>query len=268
MSIEELKELYISKSENIDWETQVWCKSLMNNKPDGNFGPIGANVLCDLIKLLGNTENYDKFSIEQIENLIDNEQEIKELLKNTNETDYSKLKELFNANDFVKEKTYECIKENLLELKLKQWRESLKDNAKEGIIYRELNRYSFLTDKDGNYVAKNVLFNNLKVDKVEILGDIDIGLNTIENIIEKYKNTDLKKLCVEMLVNGDFSDWDENTTTFEKCNNLLTDEIQLINVIDNEMEMWFNTTDADAFGGHNPVLSLYTEKERKSIGIQ
>lgn len=72
MSIEELKELYINKSENVDIEVYLWFKSVMNNKLNGNFELVEINVLCYLIKLLGNTENYDKFNIEKIVNLIDN----------------------------------------------------------------------------------------------------------------------------------------------------------------------------------------------------
>lgn len=267
MSIEELKKLYIDKDENVDNEIRGWSKSIFGVNTNGDsFWSIGTDYVYELIKLIGNTKNYDKFSIEQIESLLDNESYIQELLKTTSNDEYAKLKEILSLNDSVKKMLYDYIKSKLLKIKLEQWRNNLnKDN---NIKYTELNTSSFFTDEYGRYIAKNVLFNNLKISEIEILGDINEGLKTLNNISEQYKDQDLKKICVEMLVNGDFSDWDENTTTYEKCNSLLTDEIQLINVIDNEMEMWFDTTNTDAFGGHNPVLSLYTEKERKSIGIQ
>lgn len=267
MSIQELKQLYINKNENVDNEIRGWSKSVFGVNTNGDtFWSIGVDYIYELVKLLGNKEIYDKFSIEQIENLLDNENYIQELLKTTNKSEYIKLKEILTLNDSVKKMLYDYIKNKLLQVKLEQWRKNLNNNS--NVEYTELNPNSFSIDKNGRYLAKNILFNSLKVSEMQILGDINEGLKTLNNISEQYKGKDLKKICVEMLVNGDFFDWDENTITYEKCDKLLTGEIQAININDNEMEIWFNTTFADAFGGHNPVLSLYAEKERKSIGIQ
>lgn len=228
MSIEELKELYINKNENVEWETHVWCKSIFGDKMDANFGPIGISVLCDLIKLLGNTENYDKFSIEQIENLIDNEHEIKELLKNTNEKEYSKLKELFSANDFVKKKTYECIKEKLLEYKLNQWRNNLNKN----IVKADLIDGQLLINKlNNNDIIKIKMFGKEKEIEVFSTGDNKYdesgNLKTNKNFqltneeidmlnwfINNVKIEDYKKEIVDYC-NEEYSSWQYSDGTTE-----------------------------------------------------
>lgn len=230
MSIEELKELYINKNENVEWKTHVWCKSIFGDKMDPNFGPIGINVLCDLIKLLGNTGNFDKLNIEQIENLINNEQEIKELLKNANETDYSKLKELFSANDLVKEKTYECIKNKLLELKLKQWTNNLnKENkiAKVDLINNQL----VVNKLNNNDIIKIKMFGKEKEIEVFSTGDSQFDENgnykinknfqlTNEEIgmlnwfINNVKIEDYKKEIVDYC-NEEYSSWKYSDGTTE-----------------------------------------------------
>ena len=228
MSIEELKELYINKNENVEWETHVWCKSILGDKMDANFGPICIIVLCDLIKLLGNTENYDKFSIEQIENLIDNEHEIKELLKNTNEKEYSKLKELFSANDFVKKKTYEYIKEKLLEYKLNQWKNNLNKNiTKADLIDGQL----VINKLNNNDIIKIKMFGKEKEIKVFSTGDNKYdesgNLKTNENFqltneeidmlnwfINNVKIEDYKKEIVDYC-NEEYSSWQYSDGTTE-----------------------------------------------------
>lgn len=65
MSIEELKKLYIDKDENVDNEIRGWSKSIFGVNTNGDsFWSIGIDYVYELIKLIGNTKNYDKFSIE------------------------------------------------------------------------------------------------------------------------------------------------------------------------------------------------------------
>lgn len=268
MNIEELKELYINNNENVDSETRGWVNSIFGVNTNGDsFWSIGIDYMYELIKLLGNKKVYDKFNIEQLENLFDNEKYIQELLNVTNDSEYIKLKEILSLNESVKKMLYDYIKSKLLKIKLETWRNNLKVNSQENIIYAELKpeKFSF---EDGIYVAENVLFKGLEVDKIEILDNLEDGLNTINSINQQYKDIDLKNMCIELLVNGDYSDWEEDATSYDKCIKLLTGKIQYISIYNGKMAIWFNTTSSHSFGGHNPVLTLYANKEYKFVGIE
>lgn len=267
MNLEQLKELYINNSENIDKETMWFCKDMFSKRMNPNFGPIGINYLYELIKLLGYTKKYDKINIEDIENLIDNEAEILEMLKNTNNNEYSRIKELFNANNYVKEKTYECIKENLLQYRLEQWRNKLNsNNTNTNIEYSELTKNSF-KNNDGRYVAENVLFCNLKIEEVNLYGDLDAGYETIMKVKQLYGNQDLKKMCVKGIVE-DCSDWDDRITTEDEVSNFLTGTVLLMDICNGELGLWFNTTEDDLFGGHNPKLCFVPDKNYICVGME
>lgn len=262
-TLEYLKKLYVNHDDGADSRTWVWSRYVFSTNVNGeSFWSIGFEYMYELIKLLGNKEQYDKFSFEQIENLLDNDNEIQALLKTTSESEYVTLKEILTLKEPVKKALYDYMKGKLAMKKPTNFSD---DNR--NVEYTELTPNSFSAE-NGQYAARNVLFNNLKVDKVEILGDIEEGLKTLNNISEQYKDQDLKKICVEMLVSEDFSDWDENATTYEKCDKLLKGDVQMIYINGDEMKIWFNTTHDDAFGGHNPVLYLYTEIGRKSIEVE
>lgn len=267
MSIEELKESYINNGDNIDNETLYLCKVIFGDRMDANFGPIGLNYLYELIKLLGYTKNYDKFNIEQIENLIDNETDIMEMLKNTNDNEYLKIKELFSANNFVKEKTYECIKEKLLQYKLEQWRNNLnKNNKNNNVEYSELIKNSF-KQEEGKYVANNVVFCNLKIEKVELFGELDFEFETLIKVKQLYGDKDLKKMCVEGIVR-DCSDWDDRITNEEEVSEFLTDVALSMDIYEGHVDIWFNTTESDLFGGHNPKLCFVPDKNYICVGME
>lgn len=262
MSIEKLKELYINKSNDIDNETRYFCKCVFGDQMDPNFGPIGLDYLYELIKLLGYTENYNNFNIDEIENLIGNDSEILKMLENTNENEYPRLREFFNASNIVKEKTYECIKNKLLQYKLELWRSNLN---KIDIKYYELTTNSF-KEEEGIYIAKNVLFHNLKAEKIEMFGNLQNGMETLKKIEQNYVDVDLKKLCADLIVR-DNSDWDDRITTSDEVIKYLEDLVY-ITINKNELSIWFNTTEADLFGGHNPVLYLYSDKDYKFVGME
>lgn len=263
MSIEELKELYKNQNGNVDNETLWWSKSVfgVNTKGDA-FWSIGIDYMYELVKLLGNKGIYDRFSIDQLCNLLDNEKYIQELLDKTSDSEYIKLKEILALSDAVKKVLYNYIKSKLLQIKSEEWENGL--NKHVNVEYTKLTHNSFTTNENGRYVAKNVLFNNLKVDEIEILGDISVGLKTLDDISEQYKDFDLKRMCVEMLMKGDVSDWDDNATSFDKCYELISNKIDNIVIYNNVMDLHFNT-DNEAFGGHTPVLNLTTEKDKKSV---
>lgn len=267
MDMNDLKELYVTKNEDADRAARTWSESLFGVNINGDsFWSIGIDYITELIKLLGITEKYDLLNIQGIKNILDNEDAINSMLDVTNSSKFLKLKEIMSLNDSVKIMIYDYIK-GIIEKKEAKENMLNSINVSNSGAYTELNENSFSEDENGVYVAKNIALNNLKIEKIEILGERLTGLDTLKNIIEQYKDIDLKKICVEMLVNGGFSDWDENTNTFENCVKLLSDKCYMT-VFDNEMDISFNTANSDSFGGHNPVLTLYSDKKNRSIGIE
>lgn len=75
---------------------------------------------------------------------------------------------IYGANDFVKKKTYECIKEKLLEYKLNQWRNNLNKNiAKADLIDGQL----VINKLNNNDIIKIKMFGKEKEIEVFSTGD-------------------------------------------------------------------------------------------------
>jgi len=133
-------------------------------------------------------------------------------------------------------------------------------------IYTNIKEEDFILESDEYYIAHNALFLNLKVEKIELFGTLQNGMETLKKIEQNYSNVDLKKLCADLIV-SDNSDWDERITTSEEVIKYLKD-IVYITINKNELSIWFNTTESDLFGGHNPVLYLYSNKEYRFVGME
>lgn len=266
MDIKEIKEAYINKDENASHKAKVWSKVYIfgENVNGESFWSIGISYVSELLNLLGNKKIYDKINVDDITQIIDNENYIQELLKETDKSEYIKLKEILTLNNSVKKMLYDYIKNKISKNFPKQMEKNSNDS---NIIYHELSNNSFHIDTDRNYIANNVLFNNFKINKITITGDINKGLITLQNFIKNYKDKDLKKMCVEALMIDDFiSDWDDNATSYDGCYNLFTNKVLNININDTEIEIWFGTVE-DAFGGHTPVMYLSIDKAKKSAEL-
>ena len=266
MNIEEIKKAYISKDENANRKAKAWIEIYIfgTNTNGESFWSIGISYVSELLNLLGDKEEYDKFSINGIIEIINNEKYLQELLETTSDSEYTKLKEILTLNEPVKKMLYDYIKNKITEY----FDEEIKENLDElNVAYHELNENSFHTDINGKYIANNVLFSNLKINQIEIHGDINKGLTTLQSFIKEYKDEDLKKLCVESLMMDNFiSDWDDNAKTFEGCYKLIDEKIYNIEINNEEIEIWFGTID-EAFGGHTPVLYLNIDSKEKSIEL-
>lgn len=266
MSIEEVKDAYVKKDEYANHKAKVWSEGYVFgvNTNGESFWSIGVSYISELLSLLGNKEKYDKFSISEIIEIIDNEDYVQDLLKTTSNSEYTKLKEILTLSDSVKKVFYTYVKNKLMEYLSKQKKFNLNESNK---IYHELSDDSFCIGANGEYVASNVLFNNFKVDKIEISGDVNKGFATLQTFIEKYKDEDLKKICVELLMaDNSISDWDDNATSYEGVYRLLSEKIYYIGIEDSNIEIWFGTNNS-AFGGHSPVLYLDSVETKKSVEL-
>lgn len=271
MGIEEIKELYINNNPEADIRAELWSKNLFGVNVNGEtFWSIGIDYISELIKLLGHTENYDKLSIEAIEQILNDEIEIKEMLNKVNPNDFNKLNEVLTLTDTVKDMLCKYIITKITEKKLKIWRENLRTNSENSLTeieYLELTKNSFKQESERKYVANNVVFCNLKIEKVELLGELELEFETLTKVKQLYGDKDLKKMCIEGIVR-DCSDWDDRITTEEEVSKFLTDVALLMDVYNGHADIWFNTTESDLFGGHNPKLCFVPDKNYTCVGME
>lgn len=195
MSIEELKELYINKNENAENETLMLCKSIFKGDVDPIFGTIAINYLYELIKLFGDTGNYNEINVEQIKKYISNEQKIRELLNNSNEKEYQKLKEFINSNDLVKEKTYELLNNKLLDYKLEQWKSSL-NKEKKLVKIESVNNELYINKLNNHDILRLNIFGKEK--ELEILCTGDSKYNE-SGYLKENDNFELSKEEIDMI---------------------------------------------------------------------
>ena len=267
MSIEELKEAYINKNENAENETRGWSLSLFGVNINGDtFWSIGIDYMYELIKLLGNKEVYDKFNIEQIENLLENENFIQKLLDTTNNSEYTKLKEILTLKDSVKKMLYDYIKSKLLQIKLEQSKNNL--NKKKNIVKMDYINNKYVISKiNNNDIIKINMFGKEKelavfstgdnrFDESRSYKDYDFELSNEEIdmlnwFINNIKIEDYKKEIVDYC-NEEYSGWQYSDGTQEGPIGIddIEDEINItaiaINIIKNGNE-------------NNPEISFYGE---------
>lgn len=145
-------------------------------------------------------------------------------------------------------------------------------NEKETPIYIDFEKANFVNN--GTFFeAQNVLFNKLMVSTFNIFAEnLDEGLKIVEEINNRYKNVDLRKLCSDLIVlDGYAEEWDEEITTSDIAYKYLSNYVMEIDVVckNKELSIWFENKDNEGlYGGHNPRLYLYSDKDYKFVGIE
>ncbi len=273
MSIEEIKELYINNNPEADLKAESWSINLFGDNISGEtFWSIGIDYVSELIRLLGHTKNFDKLSIEEIEKLLNDDKQIKEMLNKVNLNDYKKLNEILTLNETVRSMLCQYIVNKIA------WRKKLKAYSENSMLeieysipeieYSELTKEKFFFDDESDfYVAENIIFLGLKIERVEILGNLDEEYETIEKVNKLYKDVNLTEMCVQEIVK-DCSDWDDRITTEVETSKLLTGDAFLMEVFEGELGIWFNTTDNTSFGGHNPKLIFIPDKNYTCVVME
>ena len=136
-------------------------------------------------------------------------------------------------------------------------------------IYLDFEKVIFTKDKDF-FKAENVLFNNNKVKKIEILGDLDKGIEILNKIKKKY-NCDYQQLCAELEIEDYNNVWTDEPITLKAFKDYLKNEVKMTVVVDSsgheEVAVWFDLNE-DIFGGHNPILYLYADIDYNFVGIE
>ena len=74
-------------------------------------------------------------------------------------------------------------------------------------------------------------------------------------------------MCVEGIVR-DCSDWDDRITNEEEVSKLLADVALSMDIYEGHVDIWFNTTESDLFGGHNPKLCFVPDKNYTCVGME
>ena len=262
-----LKELYVSNSEEADTNAQSWSSLLFGQNINGDdFWSIGKDYISNIIMLLGHTKKYDKLDVKKKKKLFKDESEINKLLNNDASKDFNKLRDILMLNDAVKKAIFDYIDNKLFKLlSYVQSNDDIKQANIQQIEYRNLNEEAF--DYNGTfYVGENIKYHNLKAIKIEIMDELESGLVTLNEIDKKYLNDNFINLCSELIIK-DCSDWDDRITTSDEVVKFLSDEVY-ITVHSKMIEIWFNTSDNDLFGGHNPVLELHVDKDFKCVSME
>lgn len=261
--LKKIKELYANGDKNADFEANDWSHILFGENINGDdFWSIGKDYVYEILKLLGYTNSYDKIEIKDIKELIGNEENVKLLLSKVGENEFLKIRDILSLNESLKKCIFDYIDGKFVKL-LSTIQEKKEDNLR--IEFKELDKNEF-ENNGAFYVGKNFNYHNLKALKIEIMDELENGIITLNEIDKKYQNDNFINICSELIVK-ECSDWDDRITSSDEVVKFLLDEVY-ITVYDKKIEIWFNTSESDLFGGHNPVLELHSDKDFKCVSME
>lgn len=251
-------------SDNIELEINFRVQKMFDGGTC-NYKYLCEPIITEMIWLLCYIENYEKLSIEHVIELLSNQEAINKILKQTNKK-FGRIESFISANKI----TADLLYDNILEL-INSAEKSLADEIYDNILVEE-NNYQTIEKElfkfNGTFFeAQYVIFCGLKVEQLNVMCDLDEGLKILYEINKKYENSDIRMECAHLLMeDGYATEWDESITTKEEAYKTM-DQIMEINVLDESIRIWFETTDS-YYGGHNPILELYLKTDYKCAGVE
>lgn len=264
--LKKIKELYTEDNKDADFEANNWSYLFFGENVNGeDFWSIGKDYVYEIIKLLGHTKNCDKLEPKEIKALINNEKEIISLLSKGEANDFPKVRDILSLDDSLKKYIFDYIDGKFVKLLSACQLDTLDKEENLKTNYKELDKKEFESN-GAFYVGENFNYHNLKALKIEIMDELENGIVTLNEIDKKYQNDNFISLCSELIIK-DCSDWDDRITTSDEVVKFLSDEVY-ITVHSKMIEIWFNTSDSDLFGGHNPVLELHVDKDFKCVSME